>query len=176
TITKRLIELHDSQILLRSSPGNGAEFYFDLCFMLPLGGTPAISKLPPSTINAEKFRNMLVLLVEDNPNSTTGIRTQLEGLGIVPDCAADGEEALRCLAAAAYSAALVDLHMPKMDGYVLSEIICREYPDTQIIILTADIMAEARLKLAKLNILKILNKPFRPADLRAALGKVKRHS
>lgn len=175
TITKRLIELHDSQILLRSSPGNGAEFYFDLCFMLPLGGTPVISKLPPATSNAEKFRNMRVLLVEDNPISTTVIKKQLEGLGIVPDCAADGEEALRCLAVAAYSVALVDLHMPKMDGYVLSEIICREYPDTQIIILTADIMAEARLKLAKMNILDILNKPFRPADLVTSLSKIGAH-
>ena len=116
------------------------------------------------------------LLVEDNPISTTVIRKQLEQLGMVVDCAGDGEEALHYLMEGTYTVALVDLHMPKMDGYVLSEIICREYPDTQIIILTADIMAETRLKLAKLNILKILNKPFRPADLRAALGKVKRHS
>jgi len=56
---------------------------------------------------------------------------------------------------------------------VLSEIICREYPDVQIIILTADIMADTRLKLAKMNILDILNKPFPPADLISALSKVK---
>ncbi|MEC3879321.1 PAS domain-containing hybrid sensor histidine kinase/response regulator [Parapedobacter sp. 10938] len=172
TITKRLIELHDSQILLRSSPGNGAEFYFDLCFTLPLAASPAASNPPPSAGNPGKLRNMPVLLVEDNPISTTVIRQQLEGLGIVPDCAVDGEEALRYLAGTAYSVALVDLHMPKMDGYVLSEIICREYPDTQIIILTADIMAETRLKLAKMNILDILNKPFRPGDLVTSLSKV----
>src|SRR5690606_28512501 len=174
TITKRLIELHDSQILLRSSLGNGAEFYFDLCFTLPSVAAPAAATPPPSAGNPAKLRNMRALLVEDNPISTTVIRQQLEGLGIVPDCAADGEEALRYLAGAAYSVALVDLHMPRMDGYVLSEIICREYPDTQIIILTADIMADTRLKLAKMNILDILNKPFRPADLATSLSKVNR--
>lgn len=174
TITKRLIELHDSQILLRSSLGSGAEFYFDICFTLPSASAIAASAPLMSRGNLGKLRNMRVLLVEDNPISTTVIRKQLEELGIVPDCAADGEEALRYLAGAAYSVALVDLHMPKMDGYVLSEIICREYLDTQIIILTADIMAEARLKLAKMNILDILNKPFRPADLATSLSKVNR--
>ena len=171
TITKRLIELHDSQILLESSPGNGAEFYFDLRFGLPSPAAPMVSKTP-SPGEMGRLHDMQVLLVEDNPISTTVIKRQLEDLGIVPDCAADGEEALRYLAGVAYTVALVDLHMPKMDGYVLTEIICREYPDTQIIILTADIMADTRLKLAKMNILDILNKPFRPADLITSLAKV----
>ncbi len=174
TITKRLIELHNSNIWLRSSPGNGAEFCFDLHFALPAVVASTDSEPLPSCPVAYqmKFSGMHVLLVEDNPISTTVIRKQLEDLGIVSDCAADGEEALRYLTGASYAVALVDLHMPKMDGYVLSEIICREYPDVQIIILTADIMADTRLKLAKMNILDILNKPFRPADLVSALSKV----
>src|SRR5690606_2144949 len=123
TITKRLIELHDSQILLDSSPGNGAEFYFDLRFVLPPPAAPVASG-SPSSGKLEKLRGKRVLLVEDNPISTTVIKRQLEDLGIVPDCAADGEEALRYLPGATYAVALVDLHMPKMDGYVLTEIIC----------------------------------------------------
>ncbi|PPL03134.1 PAS domain-containing hybrid sensor histidine kinase/response regulator [Parapedobacter indicus] len=176
TITKRLIELHKSHIRLRSSPGNGAEFCFDLQFALPLAAAATGAERLPSgpTARQGKLKDMHVLLVEDNPISTTVIRKQLEELGVVPDCAADGEEALRYLASASYAVALVDLHMPRMDGYVLSEIICREYPDIQIIILTADIMAETRLKLAKMNILDILNKPFRPTDLVTALSKVNR--
>lgn len=175
TITKRLIELHNSQILLRSSPGEGAEFFFDLRLALPSSAEALTADGPPPTAPTaypKKLHGMRVLLVEDNPISTTVIRKQLEQLGTVADCAADGEEALGYLMERSYSVALVDLHMPKMDGYVLSEIICREYPDTQIIILTADIMAETRVKLAKMNILEILNKPFRPADLSTALGKV----
>lgn len=179
TITKGLVELHNSRIMLRSTPGKGAEFFFDIRFALPEPAASAPADGLPSVGregNPANLQGMRGLLVEDNPISTTVIRKQLEQLGMVVDCAGDGEEALHYLMEGTYTVALVDLHMPKMDGYVLSEIICREYPDTQIIILTADIMAETRLKLAKLNILKILNKPFRPADLRAALGKVKRHS
>src|SRR5690606_31479840 len=158
TITKRLVELHKSHIRLRSSLGKGAEFSFDLYFRLPSGTVTGVDRLPSCpAANYEKLQGMHVLLVEDNPISTTVIRKQLEELGMVPDCAADGEEALHYLASASYAAALVDLHMPRMDGYVLSEIICREYPDVQIIILTADIMAETRVKLAKMNILDILN-------------------
>ncbi|GGG79355.1 hypothetical protein GCM10007415_09440 [Parapedobacter pyrenivorans] len=175
TITKRLVELHNSHIQLKSSPGIGAEFCFDLHFALPSPTTSLKVHPHPSDPIAHpgRLRGMRVLLVEDNQISTKVVSKQLEQLGMVPDCAVDGEEALRYLASAPYSVALVDLHMPKMDGYVLSEIICREYPDIQIIILTADIMAETRLKLAKLNILDILNKPFRPADLVTALSKVK---
>ncbi|MFB2120931.1 ATP-binding protein [Parapedobacter sp. 2B3] len=175
TITKRLIELHDSHIRLRSSPGSGAEFCFDLRFTLPVEDTSTASGvvLVGSAACQGKFGSMKVLLVEDNPISTTVIKKQLEELDIVPDCAADGEEALRYLMGGSYAVALVDLHMPKMDGFVLSEIICREYPDIQIIILTADIMADTRLKFAKMNILGILNKPFRPADLVTELAKVK---
>lgn len=170
TITKRLIELHNSRIALRSSPGNGAEFFFDLSFSLPRTLT-SINTQPFLTSAKEKLRGTRVLLVEDNQISTKVIRQQLEQLDMIPDCAADGEEALRYLIRGSYPVALVDLHMPKMDGYVLSEIICREYPDVQIIILTADITAESKLKLAKLNILDILNKPFRTDDLTAALLK-----
>ncbi len=171
TITKRLIELHGSEIVLNSSPGSGAEFCFDLRFALP-SATTLPSPTTSDMVYRAELQDMRVLLVEDNPISTTVIKKQLEELGIVVDCAVDGEEALRYLAGAPYSVALVDLHMPKIDGYVLSDIICREYPDTQIIILTADIMAETRLKLAKLNILDVLNKPFRPTDLAASLAKV----
>src|SRR5690606_29246171 len=65
TITKRLIELHDSQILLDSSPGNGAEFYFDLRFVLPPPAAPVASG-SPSSGKLEKLRGKRVLLVEDN--------------------------------------------------------------------------------------------------------------
>lgn len=175
TITKRLVELHDSHILLQSSPGSGAEFSFDLCFALPSPAASTVTRPHRSKAAAQqgKLRGMHVLLVEDNPISTAVMKKQLEQLGMVSDCAVDGEDALGYLTSGSYAVALVDLHMPKMDGYVLSEIICREYPDLQIIILTADIMADTRLKLAKLNILDILNKPFRPADLVTALSKVK---
>ena len=175
TITKRLLELHNSRIELRSELQKGAEFFFDLRFALPPAKAPGTdtalhrSRTPAPVKN---LNGMKVLLVEDNPISTNVIRKQLEQMGIVPDCAVDGEEALQYLGRNSYAVALVDLHMPKMDGYVLSEIICREFAQTEIIILTADIMAETRLKLAKMNILEILNKPFRPEDLRKALTKV----
>lgn len=174
TITKRLVELHNSRIMLKSEPGEGSEFFFDIRFQLPsakaMAGGGAEWRPGNYAVNIEGMR---VLLVEDNPISTAVIRKQLEDFGLVVDCAENGEEALSFLAGRSYAAALVDLHMPKIDGYVLSEIICREYPDIQIIILTADIMAETRLKLAKLNILEVLNKPFRPTDLHAALLKVR---
>jgi CheY-like chemotaxis protein len=62
--------------------------------------------------------------------------------------------------------------MPEMDGYELSEIIRRDFPDVHIIIFTADLLGEVRMKLAKMEIYDILNKPFFPEEMLAALLKV----
>lgn len=167
-ITRRLIELHNSYISLVSEPDKGSEFFFELTF--DIHDTSELPSLPRPTLPAlSAFENKLgalkVLLVEDNRVNVMVTREQLEYFGIVPHCAVGGIEALELLRQNTYHAAFVDLHMPGMDGYKLSKSMREEYPDTRIIIFTADIMSNVRLKLAKMGIQDILNKPFVPEDM-----------
>lgn len=174
TITQKLVALHNSKVFLESTPGEGSEFYFDITFSLPVAGkrilhSPQRSEVAPYE---KKFKKMRMLFVEDNPINIMVARKQLEYFGIVPDCAQNGAEALELLRERTYDVALIDLHMPEMDGYALADIIRNEYSGIHIIIFTADIMPEVRRKFARMGIFDILNKPFFPREMLSTLLKI----
>lgn len=165
-ITKRLVALHNSTIELKSAKGEGTEFSFDITFGLLGAENVDKTKAPVDAAQyKEDFASLNFLLVEDNPVNIMVARKQLEYFGITPDAAQNGNEALALMRDKKYDIALVDLHMPEMDGFELSACIRKDYPATHIVIFTADIMTEARDRVAKLNIHNIISKPFVPAEL-----------
>lgn len=174
TITRKLIELHNSRIHIKSIPGEGTEFFFDLVFDLASENNSPAPFVASSTITAyeNKLEGLQVLFVEDNPINVMVAKKQLEYFGVAPDCAFSGKEALILLENNDYHVALLDLHMPEIDGYALAEIIRKQYPGIHIIIFTADIMTEVKQRLAKMNIYDILNKPFAPENMFETLLKV----
>lgn len=163
-ITQKLVELHEGHILLKSTAGEGAEFYFELNFDLATDkNSPGTFRPGPEiTVYEGKLNGLRILFVEDNPINVMVARKQLEYFGCAPDCAYNGKEALTLLQDKDYDVALLDLHMPEIDGYALADIIQQQYPKIHIVIFTADIMTEVKLKLAKMHIFDILNKPFSP--------------
>lgn len=161
TITQRLAQLHNSNIFIKSAAGEGAEFYFEMSFLRANDqNSPAKFVRNDALAHFEKkLTGLRILFAEDNPINVLVARKQLEYFGVVPDCVYNGQEALTMLENNSYHVALLDLHMPSIDGYALAEIVRRQYPDTHIIIFTADIMTEVRTRLAKLHVYDILNKP-----------------
>lgn len=77
-----------------------------------------------------------VLVVDDEKLIVKGIKYSLEQDGMKVDCAYDGEEALSKFSAGNYDIILLDLMLPKMDGYVVCQQI-RETSQVPIIMLTA---------------------------------------
>lgn len=177
TITQKLAELHGSKIFLKSEAGMGAEFYFDISFeCMKDKNQPGFLKRLPGAVSAEKKLNGLTILyVEDNPINLMIIRKQLENMGMAPDCADSGKEALAQLEKKEYHVAILDLHMPEMDGYALAEIIQQKYPDTHIVIFTGDIMAEVKEKLGSMRIYDILDKPLLPKKMYDMLYRIGRN-
>lgn len=173
-ITKRLVELHDSEIFLSSEPGTGSEFYFEAWFRTT--GNPEVRTEQQSPVSpadyGKKLSALKVLLVEDNLVNVIVAKKQLEYFGVNADSVNSGKEAMAILQKNNYHVALVDLHMPEMDGYELASIIRRDYPDMHIIIFTADIMAEVKDKLAAMGIYDIINKPFVPQKMYEMLSEV----
>lgn len=174
TITQKLIALHNSRIFLNSRQGEGTEFYFDLVFDLPTkkNRPPKRAQISELSTYAKKFKGMRILFVEDNPINVMVAKRQMEYFGIQPDCALNGQEALDLLRENKYDVAFIDLHMPELDGYALSEIIRNEYSEVHIVIFTADIMPEVRRKFARKGIFDILNKPFFPREMLSTLLKI----
>ena len=77
-----------------------------------------------------------VLVVDDEKLIVKGIRFSLEQDGMEVECAYDGEEALRLATENAYDMILLDLMLPKMDGFEVCQHI-REFSNVPIVMLTA---------------------------------------
>lgn len=77
-----------------------------------------------------------VLVVDDEKLIVKGIRFGLEQEGMEVDSAFDGEEALEKARANTYDIILLDVMLPKVDGFGVCQQI-REFSDVPIIMLTA---------------------------------------
>ena len=77
-----------------------------------------------------------VLVVDDEKLIVKGLKFSLEQDGYSVDCAYDGEEALKLAKENAYDMILLDVMLPKHDGFEVCQQI-REYSDVPIIMLTA---------------------------------------
>lgn len=77
-----------------------------------------------------------VLVVDDEKLIVKGIRFSLEQDGMEVDCAYDGEEALKMATENTYDMILLDIMLPKMNGFEVCQQI-REFSDMPIVMLTA---------------------------------------
>ncbi len=77
-----------------------------------------------------------VLVVDDEKLIVKGIRFSLEQDGMEVDCAYDGEEAVNMVREKEYDVILLDVMLPKADGYEVCQSI-REFSEVPIIMLTA---------------------------------------
>ena len=77
-----------------------------------------------------------VLVVDDEKLIVKGIRFRRLQDGMEVDCAYDGEEALNRAKANSYDMILLDVMLPKMDGFEVCQAI-REFSDVPIVMLTA---------------------------------------
>lgn len=77
-----------------------------------------------------------VLVVDDEKLIVKGIRFSLEQDGMEVDCAYDGEEALRMATNNTYDMILLDIMLPKMDGFEVCQHI-RDFSTVPIVMLTA---------------------------------------
>lgn len=77
-----------------------------------------------------------VLVVDDEKLIVKGIRFSLEQDGMEVDCAYDGEEALKMATENHYDMILLDIMLPKMDGFEVCQAI-REFSNMPIVMLTA---------------------------------------
>lgn len=115
--------------------------------------------------------NNQLLLVEDNSYNQTLARIILQHAGYTVDVANDGIEALALLAERSYALVLMDVHMPKMDGYAATREL-RQSPanaNLPIIALTAHATEEFRQECLAAGMNDYLSKPF---EAKALLSKV----
>ncbi|MBQ8596421.1 MAG: response regulator transcription factor [Lachnospiraceae bacterium] len=77
-----------------------------------------------------------ILVVDDEKLIVKGIRFSLEQDGMEVDCAYDGEEALQKIKDSEYDIILLDVMLPKLNGFEVCQQV-REFSSVPIIMLTA---------------------------------------
>lgn len=117
-----------------------------------------------------------VLVVEDNPVNLTVVKKLLQRFGLDCDAARDGTEAVEATRNTPYDLVLMDVQMPKMDGYqATGEIRWREHEQRleqmPIVAMTANAMAGDREKCLEAGMDDYMSKPVRPAELKDMLRK-----
>jgi PAS domain S-box-containing protein len=126
----------------------------------------------PAPATPRTLANARVLVVEDNPVNQRVARALLERMGLNPDIAANGREALESLLRQPYDFVFMDLHMPEMNGLDATREIRRLVAAEQqpvIIALTASTTTRDREACLAAGMDDFLPKPVRSEDLHGRL-------
>jgi pilus assembly protein CpaE len=113
-----------------------------------------------------------ILVVDDDPNVQRMLEYTLKQEGYIVVIAADGAEAFRLYGAESPDLVLLDVMLPKLDGYQVAEKIRAEEAGTRhvpIIMLTAEREVEQKVRGLRAGADDYLIKPFHPAELLARI-------
>ena len=115
TLVRRLAELHGGSASAESDgPGRGSAF----TVRLPAARAPNMRRAAADSKGAVAARD--ILIVEDNADARETLQRMLELGGHRVRVAADGVSGLEAVREAAPEIALIDLGLPRMDGYELA--------------------------------------------------------
>ena len=110
-----------------------------------------------------------ILIVNDEPDITLTLEVALETIGLFDvDTFNDPESALKCFRPDFYALVLIDITMPKMDGFRLYESLKKIDPDVKVCFLTASEMyhgVHRGVERCALNEDVFLQKPISTDDL-----------
>src|SRR3954469_6896135 len=110
---------------------------------------------------------MRILIVEDDPVLADGLTRSLRQSEFAVDCARDGEEADHILTAQNYDLVILDLGLPKLDGFDVLKRLRRRAAAVPVLVLTARDALSDRVKGLDLGADDYLTKPFDLPELEA---------
>ena len=108
----------------------------------------------------EKFEDVSILLCEDDENLGMLLREYLEAKGYTAELCADGEEGYKAFMEKSFDLCILDVMMPKMDGFTLATKIREINSEIPFMFLTAKTLKEDILEGFKIGADDYITKPF----------------
>ncbi|WP_296685227.1 PAS domain-containing hybrid sensor histidine kinase/response regulator [Flavobacterium sp.] len=180
SISNQLLGLMQSKLFLKSESGKGSEFCFSIQFRTAVNRK---DKIKLNTIQSSKItevdslvgENVKILVAEDNEINLLLAKKNLAKMfpkALIYE-ARNGKQAVEIYKSIPLDIILMDIQMPKKNGYeVTSEIRQLEQSKrTGIIALTAGILNEEKKKCLESGMDGYISKPINPADLQLAILK-----
>jgi PAS domain S-box-containing protein len=170
-ISKQLAELMNGEAGVCSKEGNGSEFWFTARL-----GKQDVGAYVES-IQPADLCNVRVLIVDDNATNRELLTTRLTSWGMLTLEAQDGLAALQALYRALnendpFRIAVIDMHMPGMDGETLGRIIHTDnrLNDIRMVMLTSLGMRGDAQHFKEIGFAAYATKPIRHEELKAVLS------
>ena len=166
TLVRRLAELHGGTASVASEgEGKGSEF----TVRLPAIGRPADQ---PHDVVRPRTSGRSILLVEDNEDARETLKALLEAMGHRVETADDGEQGLQRALAGDYDIGLLDIGLPRLDGYEIARRYRKERPGgMRLVAVTGYGLPEDRQRSREAGFDAHLVKPVDPVALEQALAR-----
>jgi CheY-like chemotaxis protein len=116
----------------------------------------------------------LVLVVDDQPDERNIQRTMLTHLGYPVHEAGDGESALQAAHEHAPALVLLDVAMPRMDGFEVCRALRADpaMAGTRVVLLTASLLSEFAERAREAGADAILGKPVDPREVAETVSRL----
>lgn len=177
TLVKSLVEMHGGGIEVHSDGENRGS---DFRVYLPLAPRPApkVTTASDSDANEKPQSKCRVLVVDDNKAAADMLSMVVQMLGNEVRTAHDGQQAVEMAADYLPEVVLMDIGMPKMNGYEAARLI-RQQPWGQgmmLVALTGWGQDEDKRRTKEAGFDRHLTKPAEPADLQQLFATFSRHT
>jgi len=169
-ISRSFVELMGGEIGLESEPGMGTSFWFSL--KLPVSDT-SLKEIERKKVQGGevRFPGKRVLLAEDYMPNQEVVKNFLKNTSLDLSIVSDGVQACDLLDKQDFDLILLDIHMPRLNGYSVAEYIRQDLKRDCIIVgLTADGYQNVQDKCTEVGMNDFLTKPIRKGKLLECLN------